>query len=205
MGSKTNGLNDRQRRFVEAYLNDPNATQAAIKAGYSEKNADKIGPRIVGNSRVAAAIQEAQNERATQTKIDAEWVIKRLVTNVERASQVVPVLDHDGNPIGEYRYEGSVVNKALELLGRHLGMFIDRKEHTGKDGSPLFSNAVQRIVIHHDKPPEDPPAGGGEAGDAPSPLPPGPDSGHPVPSEVPGSPGGDARREDVVRSVVVVQ
>jgi hypothetical protein len=40
--------------------------------------------------------------------------------------QAEPVRDKDGNPTGEYRYDGAVANKALELLGRHLGMFADK-------------------------------------------------------------------------------
>lgn len=49
-------LTAKQQRFVEEYLVDLNATQAAIRAGYSAKNADKIGPELLGKTRVAEAI-----------------------------------------------------------------------------------------------------------------------------------------------------
>ena len=57
-----------------------------------------------------------------------EWVLTRLMENAERALQHVAVLDRDGKPTGEYRYDGNVANRALELLGKHRGMFIDRHE-----------------------------------------------------------------------------
>jgi len=50
-----------------------------------------------------------------------------LVENVQRSMQAVAVRDSEGNPI-EYRWSGSVANKALELLGKHLGMFMDKQE-----------------------------------------------------------------------------
>ena len=66
-----------------------------------------------------------------------EWVVARLVENVERAMQLEPTTDGEGKPTGEHVYQGSVANKALELLGRHAGMFPNRHEHTGKDGEPI--------------------------------------------------------------------
>ena len=57
-----------------------------------------------------------------------EWVLTRLMENAERALQHVAVLDKERKPTGEYRYDGSVANRALELLGKQQGMFIDRHE-----------------------------------------------------------------------------
>lgn len=126
-------ITPKQARFVEEYLIDLNATQAAIRAGYSAKNADQIGPRMVGKSRVAAAIAEGQKKIAKKLEITQEWVLTRLRENVERAMQVEPVLDREGKAIGEYTYAGSVANGALTLLGKHLGMFVDRQDITSKD------------------------------------------------------------------------
>src|SRR4051794_8716690 len=58
------GLTPKQQRFVREYLKDHNATQAAVRAGFSEKNADKIGPRLVGKSRVQKAIRERMEAQA---------------------------------------------------------------------------------------------------------------------------------------------
>ena len=57
-----------------------------------------------------------------------EWVLTRLMENAERALQHVAVLDKERKPTGEYRYDGNVANRALELLGKQQGLFIDRHE-----------------------------------------------------------------------------
>jgi phage terminase small subunit len=60
--------------------------------------------------------------------VSREWLLDQFVANYERAMQATPVLDAAGNPLGEFRYHGNVANKALELIGRTLGVFVDRKE-----------------------------------------------------------------------------
>jgi phage terminase small subunit len=71
-------MTPKQEAFVREYLIDLNATAAARRAGYSARNADRIGPELLGKTCVAAAIQAAMAERAEQTKIDANYVLKRL-------------------------------------------------------------------------------------------------------------------------------
>jgi hypothetical protein len=58
--------------------------------------------------------------------VKREYVLSRLTENVEPAMQVQPVLDTRGKAAGVYRYDGNVANRALELLGREIGMFRDR-------------------------------------------------------------------------------
>ena len=72
-------LTPKQQRFVDEYLIDLNATQAAIRAGYSEKTARSIGQRLLTNVDIQKAIEEAQSKRAEQTQIDAAYVLRRLV------------------------------------------------------------------------------------------------------------------------------
>jgi hypothetical protein len=72
-------LTPKQQRFVEEYLVDLNATQAAIRAGYSERNADKIGPELLGKTRVAAAIAAAQQARSDRTGITQDDVLRDWV------------------------------------------------------------------------------------------------------------------------------
>lgn len=71
-------LTDKQQRFVEEYLIDLNATDAAKRAGYSAKTAHVQGPRLLGNVRVAEAIQEAQGERSERTQLTADEVLREL-------------------------------------------------------------------------------------------------------------------------------
>ncbi len=119
-------LTPKQARFVEEYLVDLNATQAAIRAGYSAKTAEQQGARLFRNVKVAAAIQEAQEARSERTKIDQDWVIKRLVGVYEASMEARPVLDKNGEEKG-FTFNPTAANRALELIGKHKGMFIDRK------------------------------------------------------------------------------
>ena len=71
-------LTPRQQRFVEEYLVDLNATQAAIRAGYSAKTATSQGERLLRNVEVSAAIQAAQKARSERTKVTVDQVLLRL-------------------------------------------------------------------------------------------------------------------------------
>lgn len=71
-------LTAKQQRFVAQYLIDLNQTQAAIRAGYSEKTAAEQASRLLTNVKVAEAIQAAMKARSERTQIDADWVLKRL-------------------------------------------------------------------------------------------------------------------------------
>lgn len=123
-----NKLTAKQQLFVDYYLVDLNATQAAKKAGYSERNADKIGPELLGKTRVKAAIQKAMDERSQRTKIDADYVLKGIQGVIERCEQAEPVLDREGNPTGEYTFQAASALKGYELLGKHLKLFTDKVE-----------------------------------------------------------------------------
>lgn len=88
------------------------------------------------DAAVAQAYADAKLER--QAKLTS-YVGNRLVENVERAMQAVPVLDREGNEIGEWTYQGQVANRGLELLGREVGMFaeVSRVEVSGSLGGPV--------------------------------------------------------------------
>lgn len=132
-------LTPKQQRFVDEYLVDLNATQAAIRAGYSAKTAYSIGSENLTKPEIAAAIAQKQAVRSEATELNEQWVIDRLRENVERSMVAVPVMafDHERKEMvetGEYTYQGNVANKALELIGKHRGMFVERSEtkHSGK-------------------------------------------------------------------------
>jgi phage terminase small subunit len=125
-------MTPKQERFVVEYLIDLNATKAALRAGYSAKTANKIGTQLLGKTGIKTAINEALVERRKKTEISAEYVLMSLREVVERCLQRVPVTnmkgkqvqDEDGNNLWEFNSAGA--NKALELLGKHLGIFTDR-------------------------------------------------------------------------------
>jgi hypothetical protein len=89
-------MNARQRRFVDEYLVDLNATQAAIRAGYSEKTAYSIGQENLKKPEISARIADAQAEIAKRTEVTVDYVIKNLVEVIERCSQRAPVMVRDG-------------------------------------------------------------------------------------------------------------
>jgi phage terminase small subunit len=95
-------LNDQQARFVEEYLIDLNATQAAIRAGYSEKTAYSQGQRLLKHVEVQAALSAAQKARSDRTKIDADWVLTRLADEAE--ADVADLYDDNGHlkPVKEW-------------------------------------------------------------------------------------------------------
>ncbi|EMJ9776445.1 terminase small subunit [Morganella morganii] len=72
-------LNDKQEMFCREYLVDLNATQAAIRAGYSDKTANRIAAQLLSKLDIGKRIQELKSERGERLEVDADYVLKRLV------------------------------------------------------------------------------------------------------------------------------
>lgn len=136
--------NPRHERFAQELANGKTGMEAHKLAGYKKNMGTpstlKKDPRI--SKRVAEILAERERIHGQSTAKAIEsvgltkaWVIDRLVENVSRALQKVSVTDHDGKPTGEYRYEGSVANRGLELLGKELGMFVERHMDVTEYGS----------------------------------------------------------------------
>lgn len=148
------GLNEKQATFVREYLIDLNATQAAIRAGYSARTADRTGPALLGKSWVAEAIQAAQAKRAKRTEITADRVLEEIAAiafahmgqyatwsgeNVtltdssevdpRAVSEVKQTVNQFGNNVGIKLHDKL---GALEKLGKHLGMFNDNSDAGGQ-------------------------------------------------------------------------
>ena len=143
-------MTDKQKKFVEEYLIDLNATQAAIRAGYSPRNADKIGSELLGKTRVSEAIANAMAKRSRRTGVTQDRVVRELA-KIAFLDMTQVVDDHgrirnDATPedracIESIKYKSSSGDqgesvereikvasklKALELLGKHLGMYSDK-------------------------------------------------------------------------------
>ncbi len=121
-------LTDRHNQFVDEYMVARSAPQAAIRAGQSAWTAHQQASQLVQCALVRGEIQAAVAPRAECPEISQAWVVERLVANATRAMQAVPVVDRDGNPTGRYNYQGSVANRALELLGKHIGLWAERHD-----------------------------------------------------------------------------
>jgi phage terminase small subunit len=88
-------LTPKQELFVLEYLKDFNATQAAIRAGYSEKSAEVIGHENLRKPNIREAIKSAKIERTERVKIDADWVMQRLAE--ESFADINDLFDDNGD------------------------------------------------------------------------------------------------------------
>ena len=137
----SSSLTPKQSRFVEEFLLDLNAKQAAIRAGYSLKTAKQQASRLLTNVDVAAAVDKAKRERSEATEIDAKWVLQQAVNVYQRVTQEVrPVLNpktrnqvFDGEGHAVFAFNAAAANRALEIIGKHVGVaaFRDRVEVSG--------------------------------------------------------------------------
>jgi len=173
-------LNPKQARFVQEYLIDLNATQAAIRAGYSKKTAEQLGHQLLQKTSVSEAVVKAQarlsdkngdlvqkivdelkiiafSDIANHTRIDPDTGaicakgFDEMPPGASRALQSIDENraikeDADGNKVTVY----DKVNfrmwdklKAIDLLGKHLGMFKERIEHSGSVDSKLTIEIVK--------------------------------------------------------------
>ncbi len=126
-------LNAKQEMFCKEYLKDLNATQAAIRAGYSERTAYSTGQRLLKHVEINARVKELKAKRAEELELDAYWVLKRLMDISNRSMQAEPVLewDEDSHSMvhrGEYKFDSVGATKATELIGKHIGVFLSPRE-----------------------------------------------------------------------------
>lgn len=150
--------NAKHEHFAQLVSNGESAPRAYVLAGYSENGAEQGSSRLLKNVEVCsrvAHLRKFKEEIHAQTVVKAfeasgltkEWIIEQLMDNVAMAKAAEPVLDHEGNPIGEYKTNLAAANKALELLGKEVGMFIDRKE-VGQPGdfSKVDDDELERSI-----------------------------------------------------------
>lgn len=151
-------MTPKQEAFVREYLIDLNATQAAIRAGYSKRTAEKIGSENIRKPEIEAAITNAQKARAERTQVNADWVLRRLHSDAtadlselyDEAGSIRPMKDwpmafrtglvagidtvqeRDGDEYVTVRkVKLADRGKLLEMIGRHIGVgaFKDKVEH----------------------------------------------------------------------------
>ena len=120
-------LSEKQRRFVNEYLVDLNATKAALRAGYkmTEKAAATHGNRLLKNVEIQKAIQEAQEAREKASSITSEWIIR----------QVAKIAEDDSVPPRDRL-------KAMELLGKYCGTW-DKKDTEDQGVKVVFETEME--------------------------------------------------------------
>lgn len=125
---KKKRLTARQQRFCLEYIQDYNATEAAKRAGYSEKTAKSIGSENLKKPEIKETVLQLQSEQKDRLCISADWVITELVRVYQRCMQQEEVLIWDSEarekvPSGEYVFDAKGALNALDKLGKHLGVF----------------------------------------------------------------------------------
>ena len=168
-------LTAKQKRFVDEYMVDLNATQAAIRSGYSAKTARSVGSENLTKPDIASAIEKRQKRLADKYEVNQERIVAELArigfSNMQdymRAnSDGDPFLDfsnltrdqaaalaevtvevfkdgrgEDARDVRRVKFKLHDKRAALVDLGKHLGMFKERVEHTGKDGGPIETKDV---------------------------------------------------------------
>jgi phage terminase small subunit len=159
-------MTPKQERFIQEYLIDLNATQAAIRAGYSEDTANEQGARLLANVSIQKEIKQLMEERSKRTEITADRVLQEFwhiatddIKNYLRFHQdengKVKMEIKDSDTIdtrsvgevsigkdGQFRFKMYCKDNALLQVGRHLGMFNDKLEISG----------VKTVLIHDDLP-----------------------------------------------------
>ncbi len=161
-------MTPRQELFVKEYLVDLNATKAAVRAGYSAKTAEQQGPRLLGNVGVAVAIKKALEARAERVEVKSDDVLRELLrlarvdlgdafddkgklkalhemsVDVRRAISGIKVTTEgrgdDAEEVLEVKFWPKV--QALELLGKHLGLFPNKVEHAADEALTVVINSL---------------------------------------------------------------
>ena len=172
-------LNQRQEMFCREYIKDLNGTQAAIRAGYSPKTADRMAYELLKKPEIQAFVLQSKAERVEEVKVDANYVLKRLIEIDEM--DVADILDDGGDflPIRSWPkvwrttlsgLDIAIINsgdtetilkkikwpdkvKNLELLGKHIGVgaFTEKVDHTSSDGSMSPAKPTRAEILEAQK------------------------------------------------------
>lgn len=148
-----NKLTAKQERFIDEYMIDLNATQAAIRSGYSVKTAEVIGHELLKKTLVSRIIEERKAELSAKAHISIEYVLINTKKTLERCLQAEPVMTFDyeqkeyvqvtnKDGQGVFQFDSKGATKALELLGKYKGMFNEKLDvrHSGAIGVQIIDD-----------------------------------------------------------------
>ena len=122
-------MNDKQKQFCEEYIIDLNGTQAAIRAGYSEKTANRIASELLTKLDIQEYICKLKNKRSERVKYSQDELMRDILEVKNRCMQANPVLDNEGNETGVWKFDSNGANKALDMLAKHVGFYeTDNKQ-----------------------------------------------------------------------------
>lgn len=140
--------NPRHELFCREYIVDYNGRQAAIRAGYSDSSAGNQASRLLTNDDVLARVRELQKEQMERLSLNADMVILEILDTYRSCRQGTPVLQRNQTTgkweeSGIYQFDSHGALKALEMLGRHLGVFEKKPAGGGKEDSNLLEKLLE--------------------------------------------------------------
>lgn len=140
-------ITPKQERFCQEYIVDYNGAQAAVRAGYAANSARKTASRLLTNADILARVRELQREQTARLALTQDYVLQQLVDTYRCCREPEPVLVYDPDAdgmveSGKYQFDSKGALRALELIGKHLGMYqdklkLDAKLDTGQLGKVL--------------------------------------------------------------------
>jgi phage terminase small subunit len=142
--------NKRYERFCQEYAVDYSGTQAAIRAGYKEKNARSQASTLLTIPNILARVRELQHEQVERLAVTQDYVVLQLLETYQRCLEETPVLKFDPDTgqmeeTGKYQFDSKGALRALELLGKHLGMYNDKLHVTGKVDTGQLDNVLRQL------------------------------------------------------------
>lgn len=149
----SNNLSDNQQTFADYYLaNGCNATKAYMDVypKASTSTAQVNACKMLKRKNVHDYIVKRQHELQEKTQVTQEYCIMNLKEVVERSLQHKPVMEFNREsgklePTGEYQYDSYGVNKALELLGKTLGIYIDKTDTTLNANTNMLNDILKQL------------------------------------------------------------
>ena len=136
-------LKGRYEKFCQEYVIDYNGTQAAIRSGYEEKSARQQASRLLAQDKILQRIVELQVEQVKRLSITQDYVVLQLLDTYKCCREATPVMRYDydlGEMVetGMYQFDSKGALRALELLGKHLGMYGPKASLPTSNGSNLL-------------------------------------------------------------------
>lgn len=116
-------LTELQKKFINEYIIDLNPEQAAIRAGYCDKNALRHANQLIQNPNIISRIKQQIKEQTKRLRIEKSYIIQKLLKVAEFSLEEEAVTDKSGNPTGKTKLRDTTAGmKALEMLCKHCGI-----------------------------------------------------------------------------------
>lgn len=142
--------NKKHERFCQEYVVDYNGTKAAIRAGYKEDSARVKASKMLTNANILSRVRELQHEQVERLAVTQDYVVLQLLETYQKCLEETPVLKFDPDlgemvETGKYQFDSRGAIRALELLGKHLGMYNDKLQISGKVDTGQLENVLKQL------------------------------------------------------------